>query len=114
MSQTGLVDDIRRRIDFEDNGRGCWHWLGVVGSVPEMRVGGKRVSVRRLVWEWYHGVTLGPHVRVQRVCHCADCVNPRHMERQGFLANRQRERLLAERGRQHGRGDATDARACGT
>lgn len=106
-AMAGLPRAIVDRIEIERGG--CWHWQGTMGSVPGIMMDGQRLSVRRLVWEWYHGARLPANVRLQRTCLSPDCVNPAHAMQQGYLANVKRRLFLTREEGVHGDPGGSDS-----
>jgi hypothetical protein len=80
-----LVERLEEKIDFPDDGSGCWLWTGAKyeNGYGKVRVGGIVLLAHRVVYE----LLVGPippglqvdHVR-ERGCLHRHCVNPDHME----------------------------------
>lgn len=72
--------ELRERVRLRLNQRGlgaCWYWMG---RVTQAKIGGKRFSVRRLVY-WALGgrPPLTTARRVDVTCGDAACCNPAHL-----------------------------------
>lgn len=84
---------ILQSIQQEKNG--CWFWLGGHvrnqarnTSYPYVEQDGKRISVRRLVYQLYGNTPeLGDHIIIS-TCNNPECVNPDHLVRSEQIKSR--------------------------
>ena len=82
-AQRLLLKSVTERLvagfDKRDDDDGCWLWRGYsISGVPRLMVGGKHLSIRRLMYEEFIG-PLEPADDIQLACGERRCGRPDHL-----------------------------------
>jgi hypothetical protein len=73
-----LIERILKKVKKKD---GCWLWLGATAGngYGVLVVKGKRVTLRRLLWELINGKKHLAKRTLRSTCNHRQCINPKHL-----------------------------------